>query len=112
MALAGWIVALILFFLLLDCHSSLQKEQKNHTPEVEKLLKDKLELEMKLLNAKLQKDFSKGNIEIKVLRIPFGNIIRSYKSNYVWVKQADLTNLQISDGMGTKTTLHSEIVIK
>lgn len=109
---SGWIIAVFFFILSLKLQESVKIAENKHTPENEALLKEKLEKEIILLNKKINYDFPKGNIEIKTARIPLGNLVRAYKSQYVYLKQIDLTTFQISDGMGSKTTLRADIVTK
>ncbi len=40
---------------------------------------------------------------IKVSRIPLGNLVRAFRSSYVWLQLKDLTTLEITDGVSVAT---------
>lgn len=40
---------------------------------------------------------------IKITRIPLGNLVRAFKSPYIWLQLKDMTTLEITDGYSIVT---------
>lgn len=60
--------------------------------------------EKKIMEAKLKSLETLTAYEsIKVSRIPLGNLVRAFRSPYIWLQLKDLTTLEITDGVSVAT---------
>lgn len=108
MIYCGWILAVIFFVSYINTSVKLDKEREltqQLNQDIENLKDTEyVQKQKRLMDAQLQ---SLNNIHkyesIKVPRIPLGNLVRAFKSDYVWLQIKDLFTLEITDGSSTAT---------
>jgi hypothetical protein len=110
----GWCI--IIIFALIIAISSISSDfdsyKKESERKIEELkttvenLKDPAFImkEKRIMDAQLDNLNKLTTYEsIKIPRVPLGNLVRAFKSNYVWLQMKDLLKLEITDGISTVT---------
>ena len=110
----GWciFIIIVLLFTLINvsvkydiCKTESEKTIKELKQTVENLKDaDFVRKEKRIMDAQLRSlDCLTTYKSIRVDRIPLGNLVRAFKSSYVWLQLKDLITLEITDGSSTVT---------
>ena len=108
--------SIFIIFTLIIVISSISSEFNSYKRETERKIEelktiitnlkehDFVTKEKRIMNAQIDRLNKLTTYEsIKVSRIPLGNLVRAFKSSYVWLQLKDLLTLEITDGYSTVT---------